>query len=132
LLGEQRYLDRATQILERYAQLAVEHPIACGQLLVALDFALGQPFEIALVGDPEDTRTRALLRVVFGTYLPNRVVALRRPGDERAPAIVPLLAEREALDGHPTAYVCRRFTCQRPVTSPIELADQLGVAVPES
>ncbi|MCX7624052.1 MAG: thioredoxin domain-containing protein [Thermomicrobium sp.] len=128
LLGERRYLDRATHVLERYARIAVEHPIACGQLLVAMDFALGRPFEIAIVGTPEDTRTQALLRVVYGNYLPNRVLALRRPGDEEAPRIVPLLAGREAIDGQPTAYVCREFVCQRPVTTPQELASQLGVA----
>lgn len=132
VLGEQRYLDRATHILKRYAQIAVEHPIACGQLLVAMDFALGQPYEIAIVGAPEDARTRALLRVVFGNYLPNRVVALRRPDDEIAPGIIPLLADRATLDGQPTAYVCRQFVCRQPVTSPAELAAQLGVAVPDS
>jgi len=131
LLGERQYLDHATRVLERYAQIAVEHPIACGQLLVAMDFALGQPFEIAIVGDPADARTRALLRVVFSAYLPNRVVALRRPEDDLAPTIVPLLADRTALDGMPTAYVCRQFVCQRPVTDPTELAAQLGVPVPE-
>ncbi len=132
LLGEQRYLDRATHVLERYARLVVEHPIACGQLLVAMDFALGQPFEIALVGDPQDPRTRSLLRVVYGNYLPNRVVALRRPDDDTASAVVPLLAERSMLDGQPTAYVCRHFVCQRPVATATDLAAQLGVAVPES
>ena len=34
-----------------------------------------------------------------------------------APALtVPLLRDREARDGHATAYVCERFTCKLPVT----------------
>ncbi len=132
LLGEHRLIDRARTLLERYAQLAVEHPIACGQLLLAMDFALGQPFEIAIVGDPTQQETRALLRVVQASYLPNRVLAVRRPEDEMAATIVPLLAERFLVDGQPAAYVCRNFSCQRPVTTPQELASQLGIALPDS
>ncbi len=132
LLGEHRLIDRARTLLERYAQLAVEHPIACGQLLLAMDFALGQPFEIAIVGDPTQQETRALLRVVQASYLPNRVLAVRRSEDEMAATIVPLLAERFLVDGQPAAYVCRNFSCQRPVTTPQELASQLGIALPDS
>jgi uncharacterized protein YyaL (SSP411 family) len=132
LLGEHRFIDQARTLLERYAQLAVEHPIACGQLLLAMDFALGQPFEVAIIGDPTQPETRALLRVVQASYLPNRVLALRRPEDEIAASIVPLLAERSLVDGHPAAYVCRNFACQRPVTTPQELASQLGIALPDS
>jgi hypothetical protein len=39
--------------------------------------------------------------------------------------VVPLLADRAALDGKATAYVCEHFACQMPVTEPEELAAQL-------
>jgi uncharacterized protein YyaL (SSP411 family) len=29
---------------------------------------------------------------------------------------VPLLADRDLVDGKPAAYVCRDFVCQEPVT----------------
>jgi uncharacterized protein YyaL (SSP411 family) len=38
---------------------------------------------------------------------------------------VPLLAGRPQLDGKPTAYVCRNFTCRQPVNDAEELARQL-------
>jgi len=34
---------------------------------------------------------------------------------------VPLLADRALLGGAPTAYVCRGFVCDRPVTDPADL-----------
>jgi len=37
----------------------------------------------------------------------------------------PLLADRVARDGRPTAYVCRHFVCRLPVTSTEELVAQL-------
>lgn len=62
-----------------------------------------------------------LLDVVFGEYRPNQVVAYARDGNDPE---VPLLADRTAVDGHPTAYVCRKFVCQLPVTEPEALRAQ--------
>jgi uncharacterized protein YyaL (SSP411 family) len=39
---------------------------------------------------------------------------------------VPLLASRPAIDGRPTAYVCRGFVCDRPVTTVEDLARMLS------
>jgi uncharacterized protein len=48
------------------------------------------------------------------------------PGDAAAVAEIPLLAERTALRGRATAYVCEHFVCKLPVTDPAELAAQLA------
>jgi uncharacterized protein YyaL (SSP411 family) len=39
---------------------------------------------------------------------------------------VPLLANRVAVDGLATAYVCRGFVCDRPVTTEAELIALFG------
>ena len=39
---------------------------------------------------------------------------------------IPLLHDRPAIDGRPTAYVCRDFVCSLPVTSVDRLIDQLA------
>ncbi|MCY7327532.1 MAG: thioredoxin domain-containing protein, partial [Saprospiraceae bacterium] len=64
--------------------------------------------EIALVGRNALEKALTLQR----TFLPNRVVAASQEPTE----ILPLLAQKT---GAPDAliYVCRDFTCQRPVVS---------------
>jgi hypothetical protein len=39
---------------------------------------------------------------------------------------VPLLADRPMQDGRPTAYVCRGFVCDRPVTTEADLVARLA------
>ena len=50
--------------------------------------------------------------VSFAGYRPNQVVAVGDP----ATSVVPLLAGRFAIDGRPTAFVCRNFACDLPTT----------------
>jgi uncharacterized protein YyaL (SSP411 family) len=101
-------------------------PTGFGHALGAADFALGRVREVAIVGRPGADDTNALLAQVWGTYQPNRVLAAADPDDTTATGEVPLLADRPALEGRATAYVCEHFVCQRPVTEPAELAAQLA------
>jgi uncharacterized protein len=101
-------------------------PTAFGHALCALDLYIGPSREVAIVGDLEDERTRSLLNEVHrARFLPNAVVALAAPRDEDAIDAVALLRDRPQVGGLPTAYVCERFTCRLPVTTPEDLAEQL-------
>jgi len=125
--GEERYEQRALTALRPMADLMRRYPSGFGRYLAALDFQLGPVAEVALVwpsaGDP-----RALVQATFGRYMPNRLVA-GAPAGSAAGAGLPLLAERPAVDGKATAYVCRHFVCQLPVTDPVALAGQLDAGV---
>jgi uncharacterized protein len=129
ILGEERYETIALGALRPMADLMQRYPSGFGRYLSALDFHLGPVAEVALVWPPGGERAMApLLGTVFGRYQPNRVVVGAAEGAPGA-AGVPLLAERGTLHGRPTAYVCRRYVCQLPVTEPPALAQQLDAGV---
>jgi uncharacterized protein YyaL (SSP411 family) len=111
MTGEARYEDAALSLIRLLHTVAPEHPLAFGHLLRAIDFALAPVREVALAGEP----LAPLARVVRSRFLPHVVLA-GGGGD------VPLLEGRGPVDGRAAAYVCERFTCQRPVTEPDELA----------
>jgi uncharacterized protein YyaL (SSP411 family) len=114
--GEGRYNDAAERALRLVQPALGSAPTGFAQWLSALDFALGHPKEIAIVGEGEaDT----LLDVVFSEYRPNQVVAFASNAKDSP---IPLLAGRTPLDGQATAYVCRNFVCELPVTEPEGLA----------
>ncbi len=118
--GEGLYTDAAERALKLVQPALGSAPTGFAQWLSALDFALGEPKEIAIVGDGDADR---LLDVVFGGYRPNQVVAFVRDGNN---ADIPLLAGRTSLDGQAIAYVCGNFVCHLPVTEPEALTEELN------
>jgi len=124
--GEERYEALALKALRPMADLMRRHPTGFARYLGALDFHLGPVAEIALVWADAGTdgSVKPLLDEVFGRYLPNRAVLGAQEGAATT-AGLPLLAKRTAVEGKPTAYVCRHYVCQMPVTARQDLARQL-------
>jgi len=119
--GEQEYRRRADDYLRPIADVLVQHPQAFGHVLGALDFVISQSKEIAIIGDPQQADSRALLEVINERYLPNSVLACAAPDNREAILSIPLLADRPMKDGKATAYVCHNFACLTPINTPGEL-----------
>ncbi len=119
--GEEAYRRRADDYLRPIADIMVQHPQAFGHILGALDFAISKSKEIALIGDPQQSDTRALLEVINTRYLPNSVLACASLEDSESIQSIPLLADRPMKDHKATAYICQNFACLLPVNTPEEL-----------
>ncbi|MEN3309039.1 MAG: uncharacterized protein V7603_5241 [Micromonosporaceae bacterium] len=119
LTGEPRYREAAQAALATVLPLATQHPRFTGYACAVGEALLSGPYEIAIVADSD----AGLLRdAAWRLAPPGAVLVSGRPGQ----AGVPLLADRPTLGGQPTAYVCRGFVCDRPVTTVAELTTQLG------
>ena len=125
LTGESRYESAALKALRPMADLMTRYASGFGRFLCALDFHLGPGIEIALVSPPGGDGLAPLAAEVFGRYLPNRVVAGMVAGDPKGAEGIPLLQNRKAVGGEATAYVCRNYACELPVTDREALARQL-------
>ncbi|MCG2784303.1 MAG: thioredoxin domain-containing protein [Anaerolineae bacterium] len=113
------YRTLAEQTFRLVAENAVRHPTAFARWLGAADFALSTVKQVAVVGDPAQSETQALLAEVRASWRPNLVIATSAlPLPPNAP---PLLAERPMLENHPTAYICEGFVCKTPVNNAEDL-----------
>ena len=119
------YRRRAVFALETLAEPMSRFPIAFGHLLGCADMEVNGAIEVALVGDTAAAGFKALERAVAGRYVPALVLA---GGTPRRESPVRLLDDRSLIDGKATAYVCRGYTCDKPVTQSAELSDQLESA----
>ncbi|WP_306215053.1 thioredoxin domain-containing protein [Actinoplanes sp. RD1] len=118
LSGETRYREAADKALETVGPLMAGHPRFAGYSATVAEGALAGPYEIAIVtDDPHDP----LIATAQRHAPPGTVIVAGRPDQPG----VPLLADRPLLDGKPTAYVCRGFVCDRPVTTPADLEARL-------
>lgn len=129
LTSNEDYRRRATAVLGLLADQVRRYPSAFGLALTALDFYLGTPVEVAIVGEESDPRLPELLRAIWQAYLPNRVIALCTERAANASAVIPLLLNRDALSSEPTAFVCQNYTCQTPAHTAADLVEQLSAAV---
>lgn len=126
LTGNEDYSRKAVTIFRLLGGQMTRYPSAFGRLFAALDFYLSSPKEIAIIGPRGDAATQALIREVWKGYVPNKIVVQAEANDTAAAEAVPLLRGRLQTGGVPTAYVCEHYTCQQPVNTAAELAQQLA------
>jgi hypothetical protein len=119
LTGNGDYWQLAEQSVGMIAKFMRQYPTGFGQWLNAAIFILSEPREVALIGNEEELAP--FLNALRSEYRPFQVLAAGPGGD----ATLPLLEDRPQVNGKGTAYVCRNFVCQTPLTDPDELADQL-------
>jgi uncharacterized protein YyaL (SSP411 family) len=122
LQQDSEYRRRAALTLETLAEPMLRYPTAFGHLLGSADMELYGAIEVALVGAPSAAGFTALERTVAERYVPSLVLA---GGGPRSRTTIKLLENRPLIDNKPTAYVCRGYACQQPVTHPNALSDQL-------
>jgi uncharacterized protein YyaL (SSP411 family) len=121
--GEGSYRDQAEELLAPMQELLAAYPTAFGNWLSALDFALGDVKEIALLGELDSESAEKMLETVRSAFRPNVILAAgSHPPEGDGP---PLLNDRPLIDGQPTAYVCQNFTCGQPTTDPEVLLRQI-------
>jgi hypothetical protein len=123
--GVGAYRDAAERAMRTVVPFVVRYPTGFAQWLGAMDLALARAIEVAIVGAPDDPATAALIAETRRGYRPNQVVSV---ATDPGASAVPLLADRVAVDGRPTAYVCRGFTCRLPVTDAAALAGELAAS----
>jgi uncharacterized protein YyaL (SSP411 family) len=113
-----RCRELAEESVRAMGGLFARHALFTGHWLTAAEALTSGPPQVALVGPVGDPDREELLARARALVPGGGVVV---PGDPDAPG-VPLLASRPLVADRPAAYVCRGFVCDRPATTPEELA----------
>jgi uncharacterized protein YyaL (SSP411 family) len=84
--------------------------------------------QVVLVGPRDADDTRALRRAVASLHLPFAIIVPVEPGEPQArlARLLPWIAPLTMREGQATAYVCRNFACDRPVTTAADLTALLA------
>ncbi len=122
LTGEDAYRQRAEKLFAAFSGEVERNPFGHATLLAARGL-LAHALQIAIAGERGKKDTEALLRVVFETSLPNRVLAVLAPG-RKLPVSHPASGKTQE-GGMATAYICEGPTCSLPIVKPEDLAAAL-------
>lgn len=121
--GSEPHRTAAGKALGVVKALGPRVPRFVGWGLAVAEAWLDGPKEVAIVGPAlTDDRTKSLHRTALLGTAPGAVVAVGTPDSDE----LPLLADRVLVNGEPTAYVCRHFTCEAPTTDAEALRAALG------
>ncbi|HVA03297.1 MAG TPA: thioredoxin domain-containing protein [Acidimicrobiales bacterium] len=110
LCADEELTSQGESLLDALAAVAAHHPVACANAVAACALAGGGITEVVITGERPD-----LLAAARARFEPTMVLAWGEPTSS------PLWEGRDDA----TAYVCRRYVCQTPATSPHELARRL-------
>jgi uncharacterized protein len=116
----------ALRALEAFSGKLAEQGVAMPQMLVAAMGSRLAPHHIVLVGE-RDPAMLAMELTIRQRFLPFTSTVLIDSEETRALLLphMPWIAAMSSRDGLATAYVCRNFACQLPVTSVDALAELL-------
>jgi hypothetical protein len=121
------YQQRASEIIRQFQAQAQQNPWGFSHLWTVQALALTPPLDLTLVGDPGDSRTQDLIRTANRSYLPERRLVLKDPGNNNAlEELLPWTKGYSQTGEAPVAYLCRDFTCLPATSTPAELAAKLS------
>jgi uncharacterized protein len=128
LIPRDDWSARAERTLGRLGARAGEAGRAVPFLLSALAAWHAPLQQIVVVGAKGDEVGRALWRATQQRFLPFSITLPVEPGpsQEALSERLPFLRSLVTSGGQPTAYVCRGFTCDRPVSTAEELAQLIA------
>jgi uncharacterized protein len=123
LTQNDKFKEYSTDTLSAFWGAISRQPPSFTEMLVALQFLLGNPKEIVISGKKEDPDTKALVKVIRGQFLPYSVLV---NADHEAAKASPLVEGRlPSPNDSPKVFVCSNFVCKLPSKTEIELAKAL-------
>lgn len=118
--GEDKYFQIAERAFHPIAGLLDRYPFGFGDWLGAASLYFSRGAEVALIGDINEITP--FLRVIHDSFQPFLILAAGQDLDSKR---IPLLQDRQKINGLPTAYICRQFVCLSPVTDIQEFKVQM-------
>src|SRR5262245_38983641 len=126
LTGDDSAPRRIERTLALFGVRLAEFGRAVPMMLAALSASHADRSQVIIVGPVGREDTARLQDTLRGLYLPTAVTLTLDPERQADLArLLPWIAPMTMRDGRATAYVCRDFACQAPVTDAAALMDQL-------
>jgi uncharacterized protein YyaL (SSP411 family) len=117
---------RAERALASFGHRLTEMPRAVPMMLGALSTYHAGLAQVAIIGAPGDSRTRALWDALRARYLPTvLLIPIDPPAQDAVGRLLRWTGALQMRSEVPTVYLCRHFACQAPTTEVETFVKQL-------
>ncbi len=116
LFHNTEWKERAVSLTDAVSQMAVRYPTSFGVWMNLLQEWVRGTWEIAIVGKTAPEMAEQLLK----EYIPNRVIQFTTTENERFP-----LLKGKILSDLTTLFLCRNYSCQKPVNRTVDFVQLL-------
>ena len=125
MTGKNDYEENAAAQAKAFSSHQEGIPSLNAMFLVALDFFFGPSYEIVIVGKSQSRETKNMFQAVNTCFIPNKVVLFKEETDPSLDDIIGFVRSMKTIGGKTTAYVCRAFVCEKPMTEAKEILQYL-------
>jgi len=121
--------EKAAKIGGAFSGIVKQSPSAHTQLMVSMDFTISPCYEVVIAGKAKAEDTKAMLKALRTSFLPNMVVLLNPDGQEltEIAKLAEFTKNQRSIDGRATAYVCKNYNCKLPTTDINKMLQLLNV-----
>ena len=128
-LGETSFEEKAAETIRSFSGIIPRAYSGFSMMLIAVEFAHGESYEIVIAGDPDEEDTQEMITAILNQYIPNRVILLK--GTEHQSKEISRLASfakfHDRVGGKATAHVCIDYNCKVPTNDTQQLLKLIGV-----
>ncbi|MHB8172361.1 MAG: thioredoxin domain-containing protein [Thermincolia bacterium] len=121
LTGEMALEEKARIQFRTFGGTVDAHPTGYSYFLIALYFHLTPVTLVNIIGEPQAVETQEMISLVNDGFAPDFLLNVK-PTDNNKEIPITALLDKVAVDGKATAYICKNFSCQPPITDVKEMA----------
>jgi uncharacterized protein YyaL (SSP411 family) len=126
ITGNSRWLGYAEKSIQWSMPYVERSPLACGQMLLAIDLLLAKPTEFIVIENDKDSADEIMSALKhrwlpYATFVRGDINSL-----EECVAIDPSVYEgKTAIDGQSSLYICSGYHCEQPLTDLSDISRRL-------
>ena len=125
--GDPRFENTALRAFKNVSGLVELNPSAFTYMLsTALDYWVDVSYEIVVASREGDREVLDMIGEIWRRFMPNKVLLHITEASRRVRELAPYTKNMIAVEGKPTAYICRNRVCDLPIMGVERLSKVLG------
>jgi hypothetical protein len=116
MTGKTDYEDKAATLAKAFSSRQEGITSQNTMFLTALDFFFGPSYEIVIVGNSQSQEAEDIVQALNTSFIPNKVVLFKKEPDPNLENLAGFVKNMRTINKKTTAYICRAFVCEKPIT----------------